>query len=227
MSVLLLTVLLAAEPQPAEILSSPIRAAENIAGESQTGTLIFSKGDCLAVRIFTQSPYTHVAAIVMQEGKAIVYDSINGQGVRKLFLRDYLKSQSPDVVHVMHPHQPLTEKQCSALISHLDSQLGRPYAISHHLTGKRGAGLHCAEYMADALMNCRLIHANQPARVSPASLAEGILKFNIYSSAQTLEISSPAPVYPKGKNWCDQLWIDTKVCTSNCCRKLGRWFFCK
>ena len=38
----------------------------------QTGTLLVSEGDCLAVQAYTQSPYTHVGAVVMRNGQPFV-----------------------------------------------------------------------------------------------------------------------------------------------------------
>ena len=226
MSYLLLLASLSANPEPMKTYSSVAFAAESVSSRMQTGTLIFSQGDCLAVKIFTQSSYTHVAAVVMKNGEPFVYDSIGGHGVRRRSLTAYFKSQSPDVVHVMHPSQPFSHQRSLQFAGYLNGQLGKPYAIKHHLTGKRSGGVHCSEYVTDALMSCRLIHAKQPSRVSPGSLATGILEVNLYRPAQTINLKKNR-TKPKGRNWCDQLWIDTKFCTLGCCRQLQRWFLCR
>ena len=44
-------------------------AAADIGPQLQTGTLIFSQGDCLAVRVYSASSYTHVAAVVVSVAK--------------------------------------------------------------------------------------------------------------------------------------------------------------
>jgi hypothetical protein len=226
MSYLLLLASLSANPEPMKTYSSFVSAAESVSSQMQTGTLIFSQGDCLAVKIFTQSSYTHVAAVVMKNGESFVYDSTSGHGVRRRSLKAYFKSQSPDVVHLMHPNKPFSKKRSEQIASYLNGQLGKPYAIKHHLTGKRTQGVHCSEYVTNALMSCRLIHAKQPSRVSPGSLAAGILKANLYSPAQLINLKKKI-VKPKGRNWCDQLWIDTKLCTLGCCRQLQRWILCR
>ena len=226
MSYLLLLASLSANPEPMKTYSSFASAAERVSSRMQTGTLIFSQGDCLAVKIFTQSSYTHVAAVVVKNGEPFVYDSIGGHGVRRRSLKAFFKSQSPDVVHLLYPSKPFSNERSEQFAAYLNGQLGKPYAIKHHLTGKRAEGVHCSEYVTDALMSCRLIHAKQPSRVTPGSLATGILKANLYSPAQTINLKKKM-AKPKGRNWCDQLWIDTKLCTLSCCRQMQRWFLCR
>ncbi|QDU37195.1 hypothetical protein Mal4_15040 [Maioricimonas rarisocia] len=223
-ALLLAAVLTGTGADPAPL---PPQTAAEIAPTLQTGSLIFSKGDCLAVKVFTASPYTHVAVVVVEEGTPHVYDSMNGTGVRRLPLKEYLATQAPTVIHVYHPRKRLTREQEEQLRAHLQSRIGTPYAIRHHLSGKRADGLHCAEYATDALMSAGLIHAHRPPKVSPASLAEGVTIHHIYDDGRTIELEVESVPPPKGSNWCHQLWIDTKVCTSNCCSKLSSWFLCR
>jgi len=199
-----------------------------ISREAETGTLLFSKGDCLAVRIFTKSPFTHVATIVREEDQITVYDSMNGVGVRKQSLRDYLKNRGGDVLHIYHPSQAFDVQKSNKFKQHLEQKIGTPYAVRHHLSGKRGQGVHCAEYMTDALQACNILKAKNPANVSPGSLFRGVTMYNIYQTGQIIALTSAAPAEDeKGNNRCHQWWIDTKVCTWKCCHKLKGWFFCK
>ncbi|MBC8116539.1 MAG: hypothetical protein H7062_19275, partial [Candidatus Saccharimonas sp.] len=101
----------------------------------QTGSLVLSQGDCLAVKVFSRSSYTHVGGVVVRDGEVFVYDSMNGTGVRKTPLDEYLRLQTPSQIHVVHPKQPFTPEGATAYETHLDGQLGRRYAIKHHLTG--------------------------------------------------------------------------------------------
>ncbi|MFV0444041.1 MAG: YiiX/YebB-like N1pC/P60 family cysteine hydrolase [Planctomycetaceae bacterium] len=202
-------------------------AAAAIGPTLQNGSLIFSAGDCLAVRIFTASPYTHVATVVVDgQGERFVYDSTGGVGVRKLPLATYLATQAPVRIEVHHPVQPLSDKQSRQLERYLESQLGRPYAIQHHLTGERCAGLHCAEYVTDALMSIDVVRAKQPARVSPVSLRTGIVRHHVYTAGTSIRLQRPAPTV-RGGSACEQMWLDTKACCRNCCRKLSGWFLCQ
>ena len=82
-ALLLIAATLTGSPHVA-VCDSPVGAATILENHVQSGTLLFSEGDCLAVRIFTKSPYTHVATVVEQDGKFYVYDSMNGVGVRNL-----------------------------------------------------------------------------------------------------------------------------------------------
>jgi hypothetical protein len=179
------------------------------------------------VKVFTASSYTHVATVVLCDGEPIVYDSMNGVGVRKLPLQDYLASQAPDRVHLFHPHRPLTESEQKAFQAYLDSRLGTPYAVLHHMTGQRCEGVHCAEYVTDALQEIRWLKATSPPKVSPASLAQGIEQGNVYHAGPTIELAPNLQPVPSGETRCEQLWIDTKLCTQRCCRQLSRWFLCR
>ncbi len=203
------------------------QTAEELAPRLQTGSLLFNEGDCLAIRVYTASPYTHVAIVVIDDGQPFVYDSMNGSGVRKQTLAEYLVTQCPDELHVYHPSQTLTAEQGRGLVSYLDRQLGRSYAVHHHVTGRRVAGVHCAEYVTDALMSIGLLHAEQPSRVSPASLRTGITTTGLYGSDVTLSLTLPAEPAPRGTNHCHQLWIDTTQSAGRCCDKLTGWLLCR
>lgn len=212
----------------AQVYPSMQRAIEEIRPTLQTGSLIATQGDCLAVRIYTQSPITHVAAVVLRNGEPFVYDAANGPGVRCQTLENYLKSQSPKELKLFHPKQAFAADDAARFEKWLDSQLGRPYAVSHHLTGERSSGLHCAEYVTDALQSCGRITAKQPARVSPASLIEGVTQNGVYQVAAMVHIEPPQPVVTNSEaGWCERMWRDTKTCTSDCRRQTRAWFACR
>jgi hypothetical protein len=220
-----------ASPTPVPNTVGPTTAHQQtqaaVCEEVRTGSLIFSQGDCLAIRVFTASRYTHVAAVVRESGKPVVYDSTSGVGVRKQSLERYLDAQRPDVIHVVHPAEAFSGEQARAFHEHLENQLGRPYAIRHHLTGQRSTGLHCAEYVTDALISVDLIHANKPPRVSPASLAEGILDAELYADPVTFSLSAVEAAQYENAGWCSRMWSQTKLCTVSSCVKLRRWFLCR
>lgn len=203
-------------------------AEARIRKDVQTGTLLLTQGDCLAVRIYTKSPYTHVAAIVMRNDRPFVYDSANGHGTRCQPLKNYLTSQGPTEIHIFTPKRGFSEKRGQKMESWLDNQLGRPYGIQHHLTGERAKGLHCSEYVTDALQHCGLLKARRPSRVSPASLVTGITRHKLYAKSMTVQIQPPkAPEPAANESWCSSLWSDTKSCTSSCYRKTRSWIFCQ
>ena len=193
----------------------------------QTGSLIFSQGDCLAVKICSGSSYTHAGGVVVKDGNVTVYDSMNGTGVRKTSLDEYLRLQTPSQIHVVHPATPLITERAAAYETHLDSQLGRKYAIKHHLTGRRCDGLHCAEYTTDALMAAQLIRADNPARVSPGSLLEGLEKAHLYTDGGRFALKAAEPPAPANLTWCQRMWHDTATCCSNTSTQLRRWVLCR
>lgn len=229
MNAAIAALLIATAPAPTvEIQLQPGQAVQEISQACQSGSLIFSEGDCLAVRFYTNSSYTHVAMVICEsDGLPYVYDSMNGVGVRKLRLNEYLETQAPDHVHLYHPKRPLDQTEVLELKSHLESQLGRPYSVKHHITGKRCKGLHCSEYVTDALMEIDWLKAENPPRVSPASLAEGVTIHDVYEPAQQYALPVLFEPIPEPEGTCAKLWRDTKECTWHCCSKMSRWFLCQ
>jgi hypothetical protein len=210
-----------------ETYPSHEKAAAALASRMRTGTLLFSEGDCLAVKVFTGSPYTHVAGVFVENETVWVYDSQNGVGVRKLPLAEYLAATRPDEIHVLQPTGAFDEQRAASFRKHLEAQLGRPYAVKHHLTGSRCDGLHCAEYMTDSLMAADLIEANSPPRVSPASLRSGLLKHKLYAEEETVCVLVPEPERAPEQNWCHELWLDTKDCCASCWGGFRRCVLCR
>ena len=199
-----------------EVQASPAAAAQALAGELETGSLLFSDGKCLAVKLFSRSRYTHVAAVVCAPEGVFVYDSQNGVGVRKLPLATYLAKTEGDEIEIVEPDQPFSDARVKRFQAYLESQLGRPYAIMHYLTGSRDEGLHCAEYLTDALIAVDLVTAKQPSRVSPASLRKSLLSHDLYDMSGTLLVLTPEPESDRGGNWCHELWLDTQDCCATC-----------
>jgi hypothetical protein len=231
MNVLLLLALAGANPSASAIedvqVASIEEAASELSPKLQTGTLLVSQGDCLAVRIYTQSRFTHVAAVVLRNGRPFVYDAGNGVGVRCQTLENYLRTQSPDELHVFQPNRPLKADRRKQFEGWLDGQLGRPYAVSHHLSGERGDGVHCAEYISEALGKCGVIRVKNPARVSPASLVKGIATHDVYAHSETVHVVPPTPEPTPPSTWYGHAWQSTKVCTATCMSKFRRCVLCQ
>jgi hypothetical protein len=198
-----------------------------LADQCQTGTLLFSQGDCLAVKIFSGSRFTHCGAVVIEDGKPVVYDAMNRAGVRKTDLVEYLRLQTPTDLQVVHPAAPFTDSEAQAFRNYLQSQLGRPYGVKHHVTGKRATGVHCAEYLTDALMAAGKIEADQPPRVSPGSLYEGLTVHRLYLDGGQYELTAQPPHQPPAQeSWRRRTWRAACECAAGCCRQMSRWFFC-
>jgi hypothetical protein len=201
-------------------------ATKLLSPQVQTGTLLVSEGDCLAVQAYTQSPYTHVGAVVMRDGQPFVYDACKSTGVRCSTLANYLKTQINHEVHVLQPRKEFPEDGAVEFARRLDSQLGRPYCVRHHLTGESVDGVHCAEFVSDALATCRVIKVRNAANVSPASLVQGVTQSQIYSPLRTVRIRQVQAPEPRAATWYGRVWQDTKSCTANCYRQTRAWFVC-
>lgn len=202
---------------------------QELSTSCQTGTLIFSQGDCLAVKVFSKSRFTHCGAVVVEDGKPVVYDAMPSVGVRRTEFIEYVRLQTPSEIQILHPASPLSEPEAEEFTRHLESQLGREYGIKHHVTGKRAKGIHCAEYCTDALIAAGKIEADQPARVSPGSLYEGLMTHNLYTDGGTfvLRAKMTASSPRVDESWCGWAWRETRECTTGCCRQMSRWFLCR
>ncbi|MCA9031438.1 MAG: hypothetical protein KDA66_11550, partial [Planctomycetaceae bacterium] len=176
---MLATSLLVIALSTSPVLETPQDPAESAASHLPTGTLLFSQGDCLAVKVFSASSYTHVAMVCRTGEEVMVYDANPGTGVRCQPLEAYLQCIAPDEVQVMVPQRELSSKELEKLRSFLDSKLGTPYAVLHHTTGQRAEGVHCSEYLTDALCEIDWLEAKSPPRVSPGSLLDGVSGPNI------------------------------------------------
>lgn len=231
MHALLLSTLLVTAGGPAVEIpgyTAPQEAAEAVRAELETGSLLFSNGDCLPIKMFSAGPYTHVGAVVVREDGPWVYDAQNNTGVRKLTLEQYFSAQNPDEVHVYHPVRPFSAEEAGAFECYLESRLGVPYAVGHHLTGNRSDdGIHCAEYMTDALMAVNRIHAESPPRVSPTSLARGIRQDDVYSAGSRFQLLPEVRPAPVPDTWCARMWSETKSCMARSCSQLSAWFLCR
>ena len=228
MSWLLVPLLLVGSPEEATIRLPHQDLVSRIASESSTGTLLVSEGDCLAVRTFTGSPYTHVGTVVVRDGRRFVYDSTAGQGVRCQTLENYVRWLDQHEVRLLHPARPLTDEAEAAFVRHLDGELGRPYAVLHHLTGERCDGVHCAEYVTDALVAANRLKVQKSPRVSPASLVVGVTQSGLYTDGTRLRLEPPPPpAVSQSDSWCTQCWIETKACAKWCWKKTRGLVLCQ
>lgn len=193
----------------------------------RTGSLLFTKGDCLAIKAVAGGPYTHVAAIVISQGVPVVYDSMNGVGVRKLSLEQYLATQAPDEIDLLQPRSEFSPQEALIFEAALQQRVGAPYSVLHYIPGRRAnAGVHCSEYVTDALESIERINVERPPRVSPSSLHEGLVDGDLYAADAGIRFPlEPIPV--ESGNWCEQMWLDTKNCCVTCCDKLSGWFLCR
>jgi hypothetical protein len=73
------------------------------------------------------------------------------------------------------------------------------------------------------------IEADEPARVSPGSLFEGLTEHQLYTDGGAFTLSSKLLTVPPpdDETWCRRTWRQTCDCTTNCYRQMSRWFLCR
>lgn len=223
----LLAVVLASGSAGGDLDCDSAALAAAMAPDLRTGTLLFSKGDCLAIKVTAGGPYTHVAAVILQDDGPVVYDSMNGVGVRKLTLDEYLSTQAPDEIDLLQPCREFTPQEALVFAAALEQRVGAPYSVMHYILGRRAkAGVHCSEYVTDALESIERIDVERPPRISPSHLHADLVAGGDYVAASSLRFPlHPEPVDADG--WCAQLWLDTKHCCWSCCDQLSAWLLCR
>lgn len=213
---------------PVDETRLPPSTVAAVADAVQTGSIIASRGDCLAVRVYTRSPYTHVGSVVIQDGKAVVYDSMIRIGVRCQPLDEYLESQRPCEIELFHPTKPFTKDQVQKFDAYLQEQVGRPYAVRQYVTGRQVKGLHCAEYLTQALIASEHVTSENPAQVSPAGILQSLTQYELYSACEAATLPAvPIPPPPRATSWYGRAWQDTAKCTKDCWQQTGRWVWAK
>ena len=220
------SLLLAASLLATPSLASTTEIAQ-VTAVAETGTLLFSQGDCLAVRVYSQSSYTHVAIVVKQADECWVYDAMPGPGVRRTPLAQYLYELTPGKVEVFQPQRPIEGPSAVLMQRYLESQLGRPYQVRQHLTGCACVGVHCSEYVTEALMAAEQITARQPARVTPGSLLEGVVEGRVYALDRACELTTAPAEVPEDEGWCGRQCRRSTACCEAVCDQLSRWFLCR
>lgn len=221
MNALILLVCLTADAPAA----TPTAAADAL-GDSPTGTLLMSHGCCLYVKAYTGSRWTHVGVLMQEQDGPVVYDSQKGVGVRRSPLRKYLEMQSGAEVRAIRPARQLSENRADRLTAALTGELGRPYGVSHFLTGRPSEGLHCSEYASGALRQAGLIRVRNPSDVSPGSLYSGLMKAELYQVAAEFELEEPPAAAPSGLSRCGQCWWETRQCCRDAGKAVTGWLLC-
>lgn len=207
---------LAAATAPAAVVqnvSNLDRFVAELTPQLQTGTLFFSQGKSVVVRLVGRSRFTHVAAVVVRPEGVCVYDAMRTVGVRRLSLRDHLAVQAGDAFEICQPTATLSPEQALALQCSLERRVGTEYAYSQYLTGCRSTGVHCSEYITDGLIEADVLSAERPPRVTPASLRQAVLSYELYASQAAFRLLQPPVADAPQKSCLSGLW--GKTCWAN------------
>jgi hypothetical protein len=149
------------------------------------GSVIFWQGGLLVKPILkhTDSDITH-AAIVLYHGKEpFVYEAVPPR-VHKIPLAEYCQlmdekvheSRRPMTWFVMQPMDRYTSLELTAMKTHAESQLGRPYMLRGWWKGHEVRGVFCSELVGDTIERSGKIESGH-IRESPGSLHDKLLPF--------------------------------------------------
>lgn len=165
------------------------------------GALIFVDHGSRIVECYTDSPTTHVAVVMYEDGVPYVYEA-EPPKVRRYKLSDWFEqygreneaSRRKAIITIFAPKVRLTADQLSAQKQFLDDQVGRRYSLRGYIRGIPGDGIHCSE------MSAGMLGYERPYSISPAGLRTAISDSHVQVGKQFyVEIK---PEYQR--SWCQR-----------------------
>jgi hypothetical protein len=172
------------------------------------GSLVVLQHSNKPVSRYTGSSVTHVAMIGTLAGDSWVYEATPAK-VRRVPLTRYVEElaelnqrrDKPTQMSIMVPKQPYSFVELTALHRYLDSQLGRRYSVKGYVRGKKGDGIHCAEFTSSALQATGRIHFADRHQLSPSDVVNQVRPFHLAPQLVTLgDRTVPA------ERWSVRMW---------------------
>lgn len=141
----------------------------------ENGSLLFLEHSSRIVERKTNSPHTHVAMILCEDGVPYVYEAVRDEGVHRVPLIEYLDEEKANV-RIAFPARPFTSEEIESLQHYLNSQLGRRYSIRSYLKEEAVRGVHCSELIAQALLKIGILIEENCATVTPADIIDSVIE---------------------------------------------------
>ena len=151
--------------------------AEIRAETFETGTLLLVENSSNVIERYTDSSYTHVVIVVMDD-VPWVYEA-EPPKVRRITLEQWLTEMakynegwaSPALLSVVKPNKPYADEEIVRLKQFLESQKGEPYSLRGYLRNQTGDGIHCSQLCAGAIEAVGRLEFSAPNhRISPEDL---------------------------------------------------------
>ena len=163
--------------------------------EIRDGSLLLASGGHAAVRIYTRSPYSHVAIIFRERGRYWVYEANPDHGVRRIPLDVLLRTDQGDRVKLWlsQPRRKLSQDQVRRMHAYAKSQLGRPYSIQSLIPGRLAEGVHCSELVSRILSVGGIRVGNHHSSVMPVEIVNALVG-RLYSPLTELPISTTSSI---------------------------------
>jgi len=114
-----------------------------LAATAQDGDVIFQtsrSSQSEAIQLATDSPYSHVGIITIQDGKPMVYEAIST--VQATPLADWIRRGERGKYRLMRPRQPLTQGQIHAMKAVGRSHQQKPYDLRFDWSDNK---MYCSE----------------------------------------------------------------------------------
>lgn len=175
--------------------------------EWNDGSLIVLHNSNKLVANWTDSEVTHVALLMNIEGQPWVYEATPGK-VRRVPLPRYREElrelnasrRQPTRMSVLQPKRPYSEQRIVDMRAYLDDQIGRRYSIKGIVRGKPGDGIHCAEFVATALVRSGRFRATNVHGLRPETIVQNVAPLH----ASPVNVSIRAR--KSQESWCSRSW---------------------
>lgn len=184
-------------------------AAESHAEMLDTGTLIFVENSSNVVESYTDSSYTHVTIVVMDDGYTPwVYDAAPPV-IRRVKLVDWLAEMakrnegwdSPAVISIVH--RPYSPEEMDKIQTYLVEQEGRPYSLRSYLRSRPGSGIHCSEMCAGAFEAAGHQLSTPNFSISPGELRELVRSTHVQQGEKLVAYSRREHRRSTCRRWID------------------------
>lgn len=171
------------------------------------GSLVVLHDSNKMVAHWTDSEVTHVALLLNIDGQPWVYEATPGK-VRRVPMAGYREElrelnadrRQPTRMSVLQPKRAYSARQIADMRAYLNEQIGRRYSVKGIVRGKPGDGIHCAEFVATALVRSGRFRATNVHGLRPAAIVQ---------SAAPLH-KSPVNVSIRARktqeSWCARSW---------------------
>ncbi len=171
------------------------------------GSLVFLENSNYFVERYTEAPIGHVAVVIRDSGKPMVYEATPGR-VRKVAWDDYLlelgklnqdrswRSKKLIAGWVLAPKTPYSTGEISHMRRYLESQMSRRYSVLGYLRGQQSDGVHCAELASQTISFGGRFDIDNCYKQTPASLMALAEPQHVAKTALTI----PEPA--EAESWC-------------------------
>lgn len=175
--------------------------------EWNDGSLVVLHHSNKMVAGWTDSEVTHVALLLNIDGQPWVYEATPGK-VRRVPMPSYREElralnanrRRPTRMFVLQPKRSYSQQQVAEMRTYLNEQIGRRYSVKGVVRRKPSDGIHCAEYVATALIRSGRYRVTNAHLLHPATIVQTA------ASSHTPPANVSIGSRMSQESWCSRSW---------------------